>query len=206
MTAPHPPARSTLPPRAAGRRAALRGLAAVGLVGTGLAGLSWPRAARAEGLELLSLSASRQDQGLVLDFDTRFELPQGVEGALQKGVALHFVAEASLLRSRWYWRDKRVAQATRTWRLTYQPLTFSYRVNFGGLGQTYRTLGEALRAVQKSVAWRIADLPAGEDGTHYVEFSYRLDRDRLPRPLEIGLGAQREWHLEVDRTLPVDLR
>jgi hypothetical protein len=181
-------------------------MAAAVLAVTGVAGLSWSTAARAEGLELLSLSASRQDQGLVLDFDTRFELPQGVEGALQKGVALHFVAEASLFRSRWYWRDKRIAQATRTWRLTYQPLTFSYRVNFGGLGQTYRTLGEALRALQKSVAWRIADLPAPEDGTHYVEFSYRLDRDRLPRPLELGLGAQREWHLEVDRTLPVDLR
>lgn len=206
MTAPHPSARSTLPPRAARRRAVLRGLAAAGLGALGGGGLSWSPPARAEGLELLSLSASRQEQGLVLDFDTRFELPQGVEGALQKGVALHFVAEATLLRSRWYWRDKRVAQASRTWRLTYQPLTFSYRVNFGGLGQTYRTLGEALRALQKSVAWRIADAPVPDDGDHYVEFRYRLDRERLPRPLEIGLGTQREWQLEVERTIPVDPR
>jgi hypothetical protein len=161
----------------------------------------------ADPLELVQLEVLNTDQGLLIDFDTRFELPNGVEDALQKGVALHFVAEAQVLKERWYWRDRRVAQATRTWRLAYQPLTFSYRVNFGGLGQTYPTLAEALRTVQRSTSWRVADPIAPPDGGQYhVEFSYRLDRDQLPRPLQIGLGNSPEWNLQVERIVPVRLR
>ena len=161
----------------------------------------------AEPLELAQLEVLNTDQGLLIDFDTRFELPNGVEDALQKGVALHFVAEAQVLQERWYWRDRRVAQAARTWRVAYQPLTFSYRVNFGGLGQTYPTLAEALRTVQRSTGWRIAEpLPANDDGKYRVEFSYRLDRDQLPRPLQIGVGNSPEWNLQVERSVPVRLR
>jgi hypothetical protein len=40
-----------------------------------------------------------------LEFAARLELPRAVEDALQRGVPLYFVAEAQLLRSRWYWRD-----------------------------------------------------------------------------------------------------
>jgi Domain of unknown function (DUF4390) len=151
-----------------------------------------------ESIELTRLEAARGEQGVLLDFETRFELPQGVEGALQKGVALHFVAEAELMHERWYWPDKRIARTSRTWRLSYQPLTFSYRVSLGGLSQTYPSLGEALRSLQRLNRWRIAD--AGEDG-EYVDFSYRLDVDQLPRPLQITIGNQPEWSLRIERTI-----
>lgn len=158
-------------------------------------------------LELAQLEVLNTDQGLLIDFDTRFELPNGVEGALQKGVALHFVAEAQVLKERWYWRDRSVAQATRTWRVAYQPLTFSYRVNFGGLGQTYPTLAEALRTVQRSTSWRVADpIAPNDDGKYRIKFSYRLDRDQLPRPLQIGLGSSPEWDLQVERSVSVPPR
>ena len=35
-------------------------------------------------------------------------------------------------RDRWYWRDERIASASRVWRIVYQPLTSNYRVTFGG--------------------------------------------------------------------------
>lgn len=160
--------------------------------------------ATAQPLELVQLDVLNTEQGLLIDFDTRFELPTGVEEALQKGVALHFSAEAQLLEKRWYWRDRRVALAQRSWRIAYQPLTFSYRVNFGGLGQTYPTLAEALRTVQRSTSWRIADpIAAGDSGRYYVEFSYQLDRDQLPRPLQIGVSSSPEWNLQVERTVLV---
>lgn len=158
-----------------------------------------PRTALA--VELPRLGAERTEQGVLLSFETRFELPPGVLDALQKGVALHFVAEARVLRPRWYWRDQRVGQASRSWRLSYQPLTFSYRVGLGGLTQTYASLDDALRAVQRSSRWRIADPIAPDDeGPFYVEFAYRLDATQLPRPLQIGLGSQPEWSLHVDHT------
>jgi hypothetical protein len=150
-------------------------------------------------IELPRLGAERTDQGVVLSFETRFELPAGVLDALQKGVALHFVAEARVLRNRWYWRDQRVGVASRNWRLSYQPLTFSYRVGQGGLSQSYGSLDDALRAIQRASRWRIAEAIApDDDGNFYVEFSYRLDATQLPRPLQIGIGSQPDWNLHVE--------
>lgn len=164
-------------------------------------------AGQATALDLTRLTAERSEHGVLLNFETRFELPAPVLDALQKGVALHFVADARLLRGRWYWRDQRVSQATRSWRLSYQALTFSYRVSQGGLSQTYASLDDALRALQRASRWRIADpLAADDDAHYYVEFSYRLDASQLPRPMQIGIGSQPEWNLQVDHSfvLPAD--
>src|SRR5262245_3307893 len=89
--------------------------------------------ARAATIELREVEVERDDEGLQLSFTARFDLPRAVEDALQKGLPLHFVAEATTYRSRWYWRDQRVARAVRSWRLAYQPLTRRYRVTFGSL-------------------------------------------------------------------------
>lgn len=194
-----------LPLRRALRRALPAATAGGMLAGWLLAGLAL--AAPAQAVELTRLEAQRSEQGVQLSFDLRYELPPGVEGALQKGVALYFVAEAQLMRARWYWMDKAYPETRRVWRLSYQPLTFSYRVSLGGLSQTYATLAEALRALQRSSRWRIAEaLPADDDGGYYVRFSYRLDAEQLPRPLQIGIAGGPEWHLAVERTiaLPAD--
>ncbi|MFM2056290.1 MAG: hypothetical protein RLY71_675 [Pseudomonadota bacterium] len=159
--------------------------------------------AQAGSIALSQLEAVRTDQGVLLTFDTEYELPHGVEDALQKGVALHFVAKADLMYARWYWRDRPISSVTRNWRLTYQPLTFSYRVSLGGLSQSYRSIGEALRAVQRATRWRISDPIGDEEDRYYVEFSYRLDASQLPRPLQIGLGNLPDWRLEVEHTVPV---
>jgi hypothetical protein len=171
-----------------------------------VAALAWcsAGAASAAGIELTELQVERSDEGLLLDFALRLELPRAVDEALHKGVPLHFVAEATTYRYRWYWRDRRVAEASRSWRLSWQPLTLNYRVSFGALAQTYPTLADALSALRRSAHWQIAEPPARDDDRYYyVEFSYRLDTSMLPRPLQIGLGGQPEWQLAVERTLPV---
>lgn len=161
--------------------------------------------ARADGVELTQLSTERLDDGLALNFSTRFELPRAVEDALHKGVPIYFVAEASVLRSRWYWRDARVARASRSWRLAWQPLTRQYRVSTGGLHQSYPTLSEALASLRGLSGWRLADAKElEEDGKHYLEFSYRLDSSQLPRPMQIGLGSPQGWALGVERTLTLN--
>jgi hypothetical protein len=164
-------------------------------------GLGLP--ARAETVELLGLEVQRSEDGVLLDFATRFELPHSVEDALVRGVPLHFVAEAGLFRRRWYWADERVAHATRTWRISYQPLTLNYRVALGPLAQSYATLTEALAAVKSAAHWRIADAVPPNGGRYYVEFSYRLDTALLPRPLQFGLGDSVDWQLAVERTAPL---
>lgn len=194
---PQPPSRcrATPLPGVAGRRTWLRQVGVLSVAAL----LPWPTQA----IELPLLRVIRGEQGVMVDFETRFELPPGVAEALKKGVALHFVAQTELIRKRWYWRNKLVAQASRTWRLTYQPLTMSYRVSLGGLSQTYRSLEDALRAIQSGAHWRIGDaLSPDDDGENYqLVFSYRLDTDQLPRPLQIGIGSQPEWNLQVERIL-----
>jgi hypothetical protein len=173
------------------------------LVGWGLA--AWVLAfaavapAQAEAVSLDNFELARSDDGLVLNFAARFELSKPIEEALQKGVPLFFVAQAEVFRDRWYWTDKRLANATRTWRLAYQPLTRKYRVTYGGLSQHYDNLSDAMVAVSRSVNWRLVDAAQLDDGKVYVEFSYQLDTAQMPRPMQIGIGGQSDWSLKVER-------
>lgn len=160
--------------------------------------------ARAQGVELATLGTSRADGALNLEFSARVTLPRAVEDALSRGVPVYFIAEATLRRSRWYWRDERVARVNRSWRIAFQPLTGSWRVGLGGLNQTYPTLVEALAAASGSAGWKLADLAQLDpDRDYYVEFEYRLDTSQLPGPMQFGLGTQADWAVGVRRVLRV---
>lgn len=162
-------------------------------------------AVHAQGVELRLLSVQRQDGELTLDFEAPITLPRSVEDALKHGVPVYFVAQAALYRSRWYWRDDRVARVTRTWRVAYQPLTSNWRVGFGGFNQNFASLDEALSVVSRSARWKIVDLSQlDSDSSYYLEFSYRLDSSQLPSPMQIGVGAQAAWVLGVERTLKIE--
>lgn len=189
-------------PTRAVRRAA-RGWLLVSALAAFLLGLAAPEVG-AEGFELARLDLQRGEEGLLLNYDVQVELPQAVADALQKGVPLYFVARAEVWRPRWYWRDARVARATRNWRLSWQPLTRRYRVNFGSVSDNYDNLADALGAIERGTRWKLADAERlAADDEHYVEFSFRLDTSQLPRPLQIGFGGEADWELAIERTLEV---
>jgi hypothetical protein len=167
-----------------------------------LCGLGAASPAAPQGVEVLTLAAARGEEAVEVDFAVRFALPPPVEDALRRGIPLHFVARATLLRERWYWRDDRIARATRSWRLSYQPLTSAWRVSQGGLHQTYESLSDALLSISRGSRWRIADAARIEPDEHYyIDFSWGLDTSQLPRPMQIGIGGQPDWALGVERTL-----
>ncbi len=163
--------------------------------------LSAPTARAAES-DLTSFDLARNEEGVFLSYAINFELSRSIDDALSKAVPLFFVAEAEVFRNRFYWRDQRVGQAVRRWRIVYQPLTSTYRVTFdGGLSQNYASREEAFAAIGRSARWKIAEGPQIEEGSrHYVEFSYRLDTAQLPRPMQIGIGGQADWAMSVQRT------
>jgi hypothetical protein len=178
-----------------------------------LFGASQPAQAQVNPLEITQLRVDRADDGLFLTAQIRLELPSIVEDALKKGIAMFFVAEAELMRDRWYWYDRKVNVATRHIRLAYQPLTRRWRLNVSpdpignvGLGvsisQNFDSLEDALQAVQRISGWKIADAGALEpDARHYVEFRFRLDMSQLPRPFQIGVVGQSEWNLAGARSV-----
>ena len=157
-------------------------------------------AARAADPQLASFEVVSNDEGVLLTYAVNGDLSRSVDDALSKAVPLYFVAEAELFRDRWYWRDQRVANASRVWRIVYQPLTSTYRVTFGGLSQNYNSREEAFAAISRTSRWKIAEPGQVADGSrHYVEFSYRLDTSLLPRPMQIGIGGQADWNYSVQR-------
>lgn len=180
--------------------------------------MAWPLHAAAEAnVEVTPLRLERSGDELLLSAGLKFELPQPVEEALLKGVAVFFVAEADLLRERWYWVDKRVASVQRHMRLVFQPLTRRWRVAVGsgpitasGLGvalnQNFDTLQDALASVQRISGWRLAEQGELEAGVRYrLEFRYRLDVSQLPRPLQIGALGQSDWSLGASVSQRFDL-
>lgn len=163
----------------------------------------------AEPAEITALKVERAEEGVLLSAALRFELPPAVDDALAKGIPMFFVAEATLMRDRWYWYDKQVAAATRHMRLSYQPLTRRWRLvvspmpigNSGlVLGQTFDTREEAMSVIQRISHWKIADAAEVEpDGRYNVDFRFRLDVSQLPRPFQIGAVGQADWNIAVAR-------
>jgi len=163
--------------------------------------------------QVSELQLQRTAEGLYLTAALQLQLPEVVQDALYKGISMHFMAEAEVLRQRWYWSDKVVARATRFMRLSYQPLTRRWRlaqspVPFAdtglgvSLGQNFDDLSEALAAMQRVARWKIAAEGALDDGTPYeVNFQFRLDMSQLPRPLQIGAVGRSSWNMELSRSM-----
>lgn len=180
-------------------------------------GLSGPALADAPAAEITLLKFERAGDAVLLTASVKFELPTVVEDALLKGVALFFVAEADILRERWYWRNKRVVSAERHMRLAYQPLTRRWRLNVAsgvitnaGLGvalnQNFDALSDALAAMQRLSRWNIADASELDlDQRHFVDFRFRLDVLQLPRPLQIGTLGQTDWDIYASVRRPLVL-
>jgi len=203
-------------PRAERRRAAAW-LAAL-LLAVLLAVLAPPAGAQSRrGAEVTQLRLERGDDGVYLSAAVHFELPPPVVDVLDKGIAVYFVAEAELFRERWYWTDRKVAEAARHMRLAYQPLTRRWRLNVSPvpisqamagitLNQNFDSLEEALDAISRIGRLRLGDAADIGDATeHPVVFRFRLDTSQLPRPFQIGLVGQSDWNVAVERSASLPL-
>lgn len=181
-------------------------------LGVWLAAAPPVQAQGAGGPEVGELRLQRGEDGLYLGATLQFALPDLVEDALYKGIPMYFVAEAQVLRDRWYWSDRKVAEATRYLRLSYQPLTRRWRLNTSStpfsntglgvvLGQNFDDYTDALAAMQRISRWKIADRDAIEpEAVHTVHFRFRLDMSQLPRPLQIGAVGRSGWSLLLSRS------
>jgi hypothetical protein len=174
-----------------------------------------PALAQTPAPEVTQLRVDRVDNSLFLSARLMFELPDTIEDALLKGVAMIFVAEAEILRERWYWSSKKIGSAERHLRLAYQPLTRRWRLSVASgpmtsgsltmaLNQNFDTLPEALAAIQHFSNWKIVETMGIEPDQRYqLEFRFRLDSSQLPRPLQINAFGQSDWDLGVAVNQPL---
>lgn len=162
------------------------------------------------GVMAAALEPARDSQNmggdaLLLNATFEFELPQALEEAVQKGIALYFNIEFELFRKRWYWFDRRVASSTLTYRLSYSPLTRQYRLARGGLSQSFESLDEALALLKSVRNWKVAEKSVLSPRDEYTaQVRMRLDVTQLPKPFQVNAITSREWTLTSDwREVPV---
>ncbi|MGI4779835.1 MAG: DUF4390 domain-containing protein [Janthinobacterium lividum] len=167
---------------------------------------------QSHGATVTQMRLEQGDDGVYLAAAVDFELPTLVQDVLDKGIAIHFVAEAELFRQRWYWSDRKMVQVSRYMRVAYQPLTRRWRLNvapvpiagnagFGvSLNQNFETLDEALDAVKRIGRMRLGDAAEiSDEVTHPMVFRFRLDTSQLPRPFQIGVVGLADWDIAAER-------
>lgn len=155
--------------------------------------------ARAQLIENTEARIEYQDGAFELAAAFDFDLPPALEDALHKGISLYFVVDFQLTRPRWYWFDEKPVNATRSVRLSFQPLTRQYRVSTGGLQLPFNRLKSALQFIQQVRGWRVferKDVKLGE--TYHAETRMRLDLSQLPKPFQINAVNTREWNLSSE--------
>jgi hypothetical protein len=121
--------------------------------------------------------------GALLNATFEFEMPQTLEEAVQKGIAVYFNIEFELFRKRWYWLDRKISASTLTYRLSYSPLTRQFRLARGGLSQSFDSLEEALGLLKSVRQWKVIEPGVLSPRDSYeAQVRMRLDVMQLPKP------------------------
>lgn len=185
---------------AAGQRPDLRRRALALALALAFSARSAPVAAESIAVVEVSLRAVNDgDAGVALNALFDFELPAVLEDAVNRGIALYFVVDFELFRTRWYWFDRRLVAESLTYRLTYTPLTRQYRLARGTLAQPFDTLAEALATLRRVRNWKVADADLLHKGDEYrAQTRMRLDTSQLPKPFQITALTNRDWSLASD--------
>ncbi len=137
--------------------------------------------------------------GAMLNATFEFEMPQALDEAVQKGIAIYFNIEFELYRKRWYWLDRKVSTSTLTYRLSFSPLTRQFRLARGGLSQPFESLEEALGLLKSVRQWKVIEKGVLSPGDSFeAQVRMRLDVNQLPKPFQVNAITSREWNLASD--------
>lgn len=150
-------------------------------------------------VQLMTSELTRSDDssGLNLAVHWEFDLLEDLAESLNRGIALYFVYEFRLQRSRWYWTDKDVATAEFVQRITFSPLSRQYRLSRDGLTLSYETLDQALQLIKHIRGWSVADRNAVSNLENFeAETRMHLDVSRLPKPMQVSIGGNSDWSMD----------
>jgi hypothetical protein len=167
-------------------------------------------AANAEGITVTKAESHLIEDGYEIVADFKITLPPIVAEALIRGVALNFLTEQTVTRSRWYWFDSAIIQNEQQTKLSYNALTQQYRISRGILFQSFSNLESALQVLghQTSQPVPISILSGGggyvarllKSETKFTAFAQmRLDTSQLPKPLQVSALTNSEWNLESEK-------
>lgn len=144
-------------------------------------------------------SLTAGEDGYLLTADFSLALNSRLEEAVAKGVALYFVVDFELTRSRWYWLDEQVVSRSQNFQLSYHALTRQYRLSSGALHQSFPTLDDALRILSRLRNWPALEKAAVKpDTTYFAAVRMRLDLTQMPKTFQVNALANRDWNLSSE--------
>lgn len=163
---------------------------------------AYPARASDDTIEITRHFIEAAEEGYRLSAAYSFELNHGLEDALVHGLTLYFTTEVELTRPRWYWVDEKAVRVKRTAALSFNVLTRQYHVGIlGSVKQSFATLEDALFLIRRPSRWVIAQRSQLKPGELYnVSLRMRLDRDFLPKPIQVNAFNNSEWRLEAKKT------
>lgn len=176
------------------RRRLLLALAALPLLT-----ISHSALAQRESAAVRSAAIVSTDEGYVVNADFSVPLAPRLVDTIMRGVSLYFKVELVIERPRRWWFDRNVAERELQFRLSYHPITRSYRLSFGALHKSYDSLEAAMRTMTRVRNWRVLAHDALEQGEEYrASLRFVHDVSMLPKPLVISAGSDREWAMTTD--------
>jgi hypothetical protein len=159
------------------------------------------QAVAADGIDLTHAHIEATEDGYKLAANFSFDLSQGLEDAISHGIPLYFTTEIELTRPRWYWLDEKAVKSRQTARIQYDVLLRKYNVFIGGsVRQTFTSLDDAMFLIRRPSRWVIAPRGALKAGEVYnVSVRMVLDRDYLPKPMQVNAFNNAEWRLTSNK-------
>jgi hypothetical protein len=154
--------------------------------------------AHAQGVSVGKAELRAGEDGYQLAVDYDVNLTYVVQQALSRGIPLYFVAEFSVVRSRWYWLDDEVFRSEQVTKLSYNVLTRQYRLSRGALFQNFATLESVLRILSRQSSTVIPADALAEDGNYIAAARLRLDAAQLPPLLQVNALTGKDWTLDSD--------
>ncbi len=132
-----------------------------------------------------------------------YRLTDKALAALENGVMLTFRVEVSVSRVRRWWTDPEVVNKKLDWRLSFEPLTKRYLVQYpdGREETSHASLFGALNAIGRVQSLPVAEASRIKEGDSYdVAVRAVLDQGKLPGPLQLlafwngGFSLESEWY------------
>jgi hypothetical protein len=162
-----------------------------------------PQPSLAEDFDVRTANMRLADGSWTLTARIDYHLTDKALAALENGITLTFRVEVSVSRVRAWWTNPEVVDTARDWRLSYEPLTKRYLVEYPDdrEGTSHATLFGALNAMG-----RVQSLPVAkasgikEHETYEVAVRAVLDQGTLPGPLQFfafwdgGFSLESDWY------------
>lgn len=150
-------------------------------------------------IEFKKINLRPVEQAWVLDADLSLQLSPALEQLVNKGVALHFVTEFQLTKSRWYWFDAKTIEVQRVSKISYQALTNQYRVTLGSFSLSAANLKQALAAVRTIEDWAVVEASAININQSYqAAVRMRLDTNQMAKPFQVNAINSKSWNLQSE--------